>query len=145
MQRHYKGPPLPMWLFSFTLIFCPSRGRGLVLSCLSPRQFYLSITKPSTVWQRPQHCINPLSASQPSITLLSITSDPSSAHLSHTAHARRWSPRRAPPASHRGRRGQWGRRKLEGNARRESRLYTAVLSLSLPQPISCWKLSRHAY
>lgn len=114
-----KGPPLPWWFFSLTLIFCPSRGRGLAVSCLSARQFYLSITKPSAVLQRPQHCINPLSASQPSITPLSITSDPSSTHLSHTAHAHRWSPRKAQPASRRGWRGQRGRRKLEGNAKTE--------------------------
>lgn len=77
------------WFISLTLISCPSKGRGLAVSCLFARQFYLSITKPSAVLQRPQHCINPLSASQPSITPLSITSDPSSAHLSHTARARR--------------------------------------------------------
>lgn len=116
LQWQYKGPLPPLWLFSLTLIFCPSRGRGLVLSCLSARQFYLSIAKPSTT-QRPQHCINPLSASQPSITLLSIMSDPSSAHLSHTAHPLSWSPQRAPPASHRGWKEQPGRRKLEESAK----------------------------
>lgn len=122
MQRHYKGPPLPMWLFSFTLIFCPSRGRGLVLSCLSPRQFYLSITKPSTVWQRPQHCINPLSASQPSITLLSITSDPSSAHLSHTAHARSKSQRAE---------GTVGQKEIRGKCKKRVKIINCC-SFSLP-------------
>lgn len=115
----YQGLPLPRWFFYLALIFCPSRGRGLAVSCLSARQFYLSITKPSAVLQWPQHCINPLSAGQPSITPLSITSDPSSAHLSRIARARRWSPRRAPLASRRGWRGQRGRRKLEGNAETE--------------------------
>lgn len=113
----------------------------------------LSITKPSTVLQWPQHWINPLSASQSSITPLSITSDPSSAHLSHTAHAQRWSPQRAPLASHTGRRGQRGRRKLEGNAEtedgREKKDYT-LPSLPSPSPSlhaaeSVCFMSLHAY
>lgn len=142
-QWQYQGPPLPPWFLSLTLIFCPSRGRGLTVSCLSARQFYLSITKPSAVLQWPQPCINPLSASQPSITLLSITSDPSSAHLSHTAHARRWSPRRAPLASDRGWTGQLGIRKLKGNAKR--RLYPTLPSLCLHPSESILFVSLHAY
>ncbi len=76
--------PLP--LIPMPLIFCPSRGRGLVLSCLSARLFYLSISKASAGRPRPPLRINPVSARRPSISLLSITSDPSSAHLSPTAH-----------------------------------------------------------
>lgn len=129
-QWQHQGPSLPLRFSPLTLIFCPSRGRGLAVSCLSARQFYLSITKPSAVLQWPRPCINPLSASQPSITPLSITSDPSSAHLSLTAHARRWSPRRAPLASDRGWTKQLGIRKLEGKA--ERRLYpTLPLSFSV--------------
>lgn len=153
LQWQYKGPLLPLWLFSLTLIFCPSRGRGLVLSCLSARQFYLSIAKPSTVWQRPQHCINPLSAIQPSITLLSIMSDPSSAHLSHTAHPLSWSPQSPTVKSQR----------VEGTARqeeirrkcttqREERLSEDYTPLFLPSPSlsqypaeSTLSMSIHAY
>ncbi len=154
MAISVQRPPLPWWFFSLALIFCPSRGRGLAVSCLSARQFYLSITKPSAVLQRPQHCINPLSASQPSITPLSITSDPSSAHLSHTAHARRWSPQRVPLASHRGWRGQQGRRKLEGNAETEDKGEGEKIircpslpspSLSLHPAESILFMSLHAY
>lgn len=43
-QRPYPGPPLSL---PFALIFCPSRGRGFSVSCLSPHQFYLS--KPSAL------------------------------------------------------------------------------------------------
>lgn len=78
--------PLP--LLPLPLIFCPSRGRGLVLSCLSARLFYLSISKASVGRWWPPLRINPVSARRPSISLLSITSDPSSAHLSPTAHVK---------------------------------------------------------
>lgn len=154
LRWQYQGPPLPRWFISLALIFCPSRGRGLAVSCLSARQFYLSITKPSAVLQWPQHCINPLSASQPSIIPLSITSDPSSAHLSHTAHARRWSPPRAPLARRRGWRGQRGTRKLEGNAETEDRgggekiipyPFLSSPSLSLHPAETILFMSLHAY
>lgn len=142
-----KGPPLPRWLFSLTLIFCPSRGRGLAVSCLSARQFYLSITKPSAVLQRPQHCINPLSAGQPSITPLSITSDPSSAHLSRTAHAWRWSPLESPTGESQRVEGggQRGRRKLEGNAKAEDGVEgeKIIPCPYFPLLLSAWKRSLH--
>lgn len=84
-----QRPTFPSPLLPLPLIFCPSRGRGLVLSCLSARLFYLSISKPSAGRPRPPLRINPVSARRPSISLLSITSDPSSAHLSPAAHVNR--------------------------------------------------------
>lgn len=136
--------------FPHALIFCPSRGRGLALSCLSARQFYLSITKPSARLQRPQHCINPLSASQPSITLLSITSDPSSAHLSHNARARRWSPPRAPQRVE----GTAGQEEIRGKCKntRQGRGEKIIPRSSLPSASRSWHpaesflfMSLHAY
>lgn len=142
---------IQLGLFYIALIFCPLRGRGLVLSCLSARQCYLSITKPSAVQQRPQHCINPLSARQPSITLLSITSDPSSAHLSHTAHAQKWSTRRVPLASGSG--GTAGQEEIRGKGKKQKtgvrdwRLFPALPShsLSLHAAESVLFISLHAY
>ncbi|KAJ7989625.1 hypothetical protein DPEC_G00306470 [Dallia pectoralis] len=60
LSTPYEGPcghyalgaetqPSPTVLSFPALIFRPSRGRGLALSCLSARQFYLSITEPSAL------------------------------------------------------------------------------------------------
>lgn len=84
LQKPTSASPL----LPLPLIFCPSRGRGLVLSCLSARQFYLSISEPSAGRPWPRIPINPVSAQSPSIRPLSITSDPSSTHLSTAAHVK---------------------------------------------------------
>lgn len=112
------------------------------LSCLSAHQCYLSITKPSSVLPWPRDCINPLSVIQSFITLLSIMSSPSSAHLSPTAHAQKWSTSTAPLASCRGQGQQPSSRKLKTNVKkkkknwrrekRQRRLQPVLPSLSVP-------------
>lgn len=122
------------------------------LSCLSAHQCYLSITKPSSVLPWPRDCINPLSVIQSFITLLSIMSSPSSAHLSPTAHAQKWSTSTAPLASCRGQGQQPSSRKLKTNVKKKKKTdderrgredYSPYFLPSLFQPACCWKHSLH--
>lgn len=109
----------------------------------------LSITKPSTVLQWPQHCINPLSASQ------SVIHHPTVYHVrsiicpsvSYCPCSEMISSESPTGESHRVE-GTAGQEEIRGKCRnrrweREKRLYPVLSSLSLSQPACCWKRLLH--